>query len=318
MHRITAAEAAAYLRECGDAYILIHRAPDGDCIGAGYSLQAVLRQIGKKARVLCADPIPQRFSFLLPEEPEEEFTPDCILSVDVADELLFGELTETYQGRIDLCIDHHISNQLYAERVLLEECAAATCEVLYQVYWEMGITFTEQITKCLYTGMATDTGCFRFANTTPETHSYTAELMRQFPDIRYDLINRAMFTVKTRQQIQAEITMLRNIEYYLDGKCVMLWATHDICSDAGVNIEDMEGLTSLSLQPEGVEVGITVRERKPGEFKISMRSARDINVSALCAKLGGGGHIRAAGCTIKGTVAEVREKLLAIVSGVLS
>ena len=119
MTPISIADTAEYLKSLRDVYILIHRSPDGDCIGSGYSLQAVLKQYGIRSRVLCADPIPPRFGFLLSDEEEEEFEPQAIVAVDVADEKLFGSLEERFGGRVDLCIDHHISNLGYAKRLLL-------------------------------------------------------------------------------------------------------------------------------------------------------------------------------------------------------
>lgn len=318
MKMLDTADTIACLRDCDDVHILIHRSPDGDCIGSGYSLQAVLRQLGKRSRVLCADPIPARFQFLLPEESEEDFPPQYVISVDVADEKLLGDLKDTYGGNVNLCIDHHVSNLHYAENLLLDADASAACEVLYTVYREMGVTFTEQIAKCLYTGMATDTGCFKFSNTRPGTHIAVAEIMREFPDIRYDLINRNMFDVKSRQQIRAEMAMLCNMEYHLDGKCTLVWATQDIFRSAGVDENDVEGLTSLSLQPEGVEVGLTVKEREPGAYKVSMRSAKDVDVSAICQQFGGGGHVKAAGCLVKGTPDEVRTRLVNAVTEALN
>ena len=308
---------AAYLRACEDVCILIHRSPDGDCIGAGYSLLAVLRQMGKRARVRCADPIPKSFSFLLPDAQEEDFPEKCIISVDVADENLFGALKETYAGRVDLCIDHHISNLHYAKRTLLRADAAAACEILYALYRHMGVTFDEEIAKCLYTGMATDTGCFRFDNTTPDTHIYTAELMREFPSIRYGWINRQMFEVKSPERIRAEILMLEHMEYALDGRCTLVWATREVFDATGLDDKDTEGLTALSLQPAGVEVGLTIREREPGVYKVSIRSAGDVNVSAICRQFDGGGHIKAAGCQIRGTQEEVRSRLVAAVEAAL-
>ena len=317
MTPISIADTAEYLKSLRDVYILIHRSPDGDCIGSGYSLQAVLKQYGIRSRVLCADPIPPRFGFLLSDEEEEKFEPQAIVAVDVADEKLFGSLEEHFGGRVDLCIDHHISNLGYAKRLLLEGDSAAACEVLYKVYRAMGVKFTRQIAMCLYTGMATDTGCFKFSNTGPDTHIFTAEIMREFPDIRYDLINREMFDVKSRSQLRAESIMFNNMEYYADGRITIVWATLDICRENGVDEKDMEGLTSLGLQPEGVEVGITVREREPGEYKISMRSSHDVNVSAICKEFGGGGHIKAAGCQLTGSRDEVRRKLVAAVEAAL-
>ncbi len=317
MKMLDVAGAAALLRDCEDVHILIHRSPDGDCTGSGYSLQAALRLLGKRSKVLCTEPIPARFHFLMPEEPEEDFPPKYVISVDVADENLLGGLKDTYAGNINLCIDHHVSNQRYAENLLLDADAAAACEVLYAVYREMGIPFTEQIAKCLYTGMATDTGCFKFSNTRPDTHIAVAEIMREFPDIRYDLINRNLFDVKSRQQIQAEIAMLSRMEYHLDNRCTLVWATLAVFQAAGVDENDVEGLTSLSLQPEGVEVGLTVKEREPNVYKVSMRSARDVDVSAICQKFGGGGHVKAAGCLVKGTPDEVRSRLIHAVAEAL-
>ncbi|MEE5993151.1 MAG: bifunctional oligoribonuclease/PAP phosphatase NrnA [Oscillospiraceae bacterium] len=317
MKKLTIQETAEMLKHCEDVHILIHRTPDGDCIGSGYSLQAVFRQLGIRSKVLCDDPIPKRFHFLLPEEPEEDFEPKCVISVDVAETALFGGLEERYGNCVNICIDHHISNREYAEYLMLEPDASSACEVLYKIYRAMGVTFTEQITKCLYTGIATDTGCFKYSCATPEAHIFTAEMMKEFPNIRYDLINREMFTVKSRAQLQVEIAMFRDMEFYFEGKVTLVWATLDICEANGITINEMEGLTTLSTQPEGVQVGITVREPKRGVYKISMRSTDYVNVSEICQKLGGGGHVKAAGCTLSGTMNEIREKLLKVVEPAL-
>ncbi|MBR2914040.1 MAG: bifunctional oligoribonuclease/PAP phosphatase NrnA [Oscillospiraceae bacterium] len=309
MQRIDVQQTAEFLRSCEDAYILIHQSPDGDCVGSGYSLQAVLRQLGNRAKVLCSDEIPARYDYLLPES-EEEFEPKCIITVDVADPKLLGKYKDLYADRVDLCIDHHVSNLLYAKQTLLCADAAAACEILYALYRYMQVQFTEQIAMCLYTGMATDTGCFKFDNTTPETHIYTAELMREFPDIRYGLINRNMFDVKTPSRLRAEMLMIQAMEYYLDGKCAMICVTQELRDKTGMEENDTEGLTNLPTQPEGVEVGVTLREREPNVYKVSLRSAKDVNVSAICQGLGGGGHVKAAGCLLKGSLDEVKATIL--------
>ncbi len=312
MQRIDFQQAADFLQNCEDAYILIHQSPDGDCIGSGYSLQAVLRLMGKRAKVLCSDEIPARYDYLMPDA-QEDFEPKCVISVDVADPKLLGRYKDMYADKVDLCIDHHVSNLLYAERTLLFADAAAACEVLYALYRFMNVQFTEQIAMCLYTGMATDTGCFKFDNTTPETHIYTAELMREFPDIRYGLINRSMFDVRSPARLRAEMLMLQAMEYFLDGKCAMICVTQELREQTGMDDNDSEGLTNLPTQPEGVEVGITLREREPNVYKVSLRSAKDVNVAVICQELGGGGHVKAAGCLLKGTLAEVKATILAAV-----
>lgn len=309
--------AAEFLRNCEDVHILIHMNPDGDCIGSGYSLQAVLKLLGKRSKVVCADPIPERFHFLLPEEPEEDFPAKYVVAVDCADEGRFGELQKMYAGKTELCVDHHISNDGFAEYAHIEPEASSACEVLYKIYRELGVQFTKQIAECLYTGMATDTGCFRYSNTKADTHLIVSEIMREFPKIRYDLINREMFVIKSPSRIRAEMLMLSQMEYHLDGKCTIIWETKAICEENQINQKDMEGLTSLPLQPEGVEVGITIREQDDDWYRISLRSADSVNVSEICAKFGGGGHVRAAGCSLQGTAEEVRQILLNAVSEAL-
>ncbi len=306
-------EAERFLRECEDAYILIHQSPDGDCIGSGYSLQAVLRQMGKRAKVLCADPIPARFDFLKPAVPEEDFEPKCIITVDVADPKLLGCYHEQYGDRVDLCIDHHISNQQYAKQTVLLSDASAACEVLYGLYRQLGAEITEYIAACLYTGIATDTGCFKFSNTTAHTHETAAEIMAAFPDIPYSQINRQMFEVKSPERMRAECAMIQAMEYHLDGKCAMICVSQELIERTGMNPEDTDGMANLPLQPEGVEVGITMREREPEVWKISMRLANDVNVSAICQTLGGGGHVKAAGCLLRGSLEEVKTVLLGAV-----
>lgn len=315
---IDVSAAAEFLKQCEDAYILIHMNPDGDCIGSGYSLQAVLKLLGKRSKVICVDPIPERFQFLLPEEPEEEFPAKYIIAVDCADESRFGALQEVYAGKVQLCIDHHISNDGFAQNLLVEPDASSACEVLYKVYRALGVKFTKQMTECLYTGIATDTGCFKFSCTGADTHLFVSELMREFPEIRYDLINRNMFDVKSPSRIRAEMIMLSQMEYYLDGKCTLIWETKAICEENHINQKDMEGLTSLPLQPDGVEVGITLREQDDNWYRISLRSTDRVNVSDICAQFGGGGHVRAAGCKMQGTPEEIRETLLNAVAKALA
>ena len=132
MQELTLAKTAAWLQQCEDAYILIHRSPDGDCIGAGYALAEILQQLGKRAAVLCNDEIPPRYQFMLPEQPAAaDFPPKCIIAVDVADAKLLGSrIQEQYGSRVDLCIDHHVSNVPYAKARLLDGTASAVCEIL--------------------------------------------------------------------------------------------------------------------------------------------------------------------------------------------
>lgn len=135
----------------------------------GYALAEILQQLGKRAAVLCNDEIPPRYQFMLPEQPAAaDFPPKCIIAVDVADAKLLGSrIQEQYGSRVDLCIDHHVSNVPYAKARLLDGTASAVCEILYRLCRVLPVQITDSIAVCLYTGMATDTGCFQYDNAGP-------------------------------------------------------------------------------------------------------------------------------------------------------
>ncbi len=300
--------AADFLKEHDNYYILTHQSPDGDTMGSGFGLCFALRKMGKKANVLCSDEFPKRYAFMYEGYEAEKFSPETIVAVDVADRKLLGTRLAQYGDYTDLCIDHHVSNERYAKMLLLLPDASATCEVLYQVLTEMGAELDKHIAECLYTGIATDTGCFKYANTTRQAHIIAAQLMEHGVDI--ENINRRMFDVKSMARLKVEQYINSAMEYYLDDKCAMAAVTLDTIRKTGLAQEEFEGIAGMSVQIEGVQVGVIIKEKEEGKFKISMRSASDIDVSAICAKFGGGGHVKAAGCTLEGSLADVKLRLL--------
>lgn len=304
---ITAAQAAEFLLGNDDFLILTHASPDGDTLGSGFALNAALKQAGKHSRVLCPDPIPKKFKFLVPED-EESFEPKTVLAVDVADEKLLGRLESEYSGKVKLCIDHHGSNLKYAEWLYLESDSAAACECVYNCIRAMGVTVTPYIADCLYLGMATDTGCFKFSNVTPRTHRYVAELMELGAD--YDEINRIMFEVKSKSRIAMERMVLDGIEFCCSGRCAVITVTKDMIESTGCEQTDLDGITAISRQIEGVLIGVTVKEKEQGVFKVSLRTFEPYDASEICREFGGGGHKRAAGCEFRKPLSEVKELLI--------
>ena len=216
-----------------------------------------------------------------------------------------GNLRETYGNKVQLCIDHHISNVGYAEKTLLNAGASATCELIYELADAMKIQMSDHCAACIYTGIATDTGCFKYECTTARCHEIAAELMKSHK-LKYAKINREMFDVKSIGRLKMERIVTDLMEYYLDNRLTMICITSDILNEQHVDANDLDGCASIPLQVEGVEVGVTIKEKSENEYKVSMRSANDVNVSAICQTLGGGGHIKAAGCLVKGTLEEVK------------
>lgn len=308
MNRITTDEAAQLLKQQQDILILTHRSPDGDTLGSAYAMLRVLRDMGKRVNVICDDIIGEKYSYLLEGVEEQDFEPEFILAVDVADIKLLGSLKKKYEGKIDLCIDHHGSNTGYAKRLLLEECAACA-EIIYDLICTMGAEIDEKIAECIYTGISTDTGCFRYSNTTAQSHFIAAKLMET--GFNYFKINRLMFEIKSKQLLDLEQNAIASMEYYLDGKVAVITLTKEMmCS---IEPGSLEYIAPLPRQVKGVRCGMTLKQVEDEHFRISIRTGHELDASAICAKLGGGGHKRAAGCSFSGTKQELLKRLLAAV-----
>lgn len=305
--RIDRKETAQRLLAQDDIVILCHRNPDGDTLGSGCGLHYALKQLGKRSRVLCSDAVPHKMEYLKSEEVTEAFPPRFIVAVDIADEQLFGDALSPYLGKVDLAIDHHPSNSMFAKDTLLDPGAAATCEIMYHLLLEMGITVTRQIADCLYTGIATDTGCFKFANVTPDTHRIAASLIED--GCRFQKINKLLFESKTPGMLELERQVLNTLEFHGDGRIAFITVTRDMLRETGVSEAELDGISGIPRKIEGVEVGVTIKEHAQNEYKLSVRSSELLDASKFCARFGGGGHARAAGCTICGTLDEVRSRI---------
>lgn len=315
MNKIGVKECASLLKEFDNYLILSHRNPDGDTLGSAFALKHALALLGKKSMVRCIDEIHPKFSYLWANLDNTDIEFDKIIAVDVADNKLLGEeFQKLYGDRIWLCIDHHMSNREYAENLLLEDRAAAAV-VIYEVICELGVEITPEIANCVYTGLATDTGCFMFSNTTPTVHRIAAEMMEKGAD--YTLVNRLMFETKTLSYLKLEQLAVASIESYFDGKCAIMTITRKMFEESGSSSSECDGIASLPRKIEGVQVGVTIRERHDGTYKVSLRTVEPIDASKICGKLGGGGHNRAAGCEFDCSLEEAKQTLLEIIEAEL-
>ena len=303
-------ETAEILRNCKDAIIITHKSPDGDCIGAGFGLKDILAELGIRSRVVCSDPFPKRYSFITDIGAGEEFEPQTVISVDLADKQLMGKYEEIYGDKVNLCIDHHISNKNYAEKTLLNADASSACEVIFELAEFMRVNITRHCVVSLYTGMSTDSGCFRYECTGARTHEIAGKMMRMYPDIKYHMINRLMFEAKSPAKLKLESMLFNLLESYCDGKIGFLAITQDMMKEMGIEIEELEGFAPATIKLDTAEIGILIREREKNVFKCSFRSVDRINVSEICETLGGGGHAKAAGCTMKGNLEDVKKILI--------
>jgi len=265
----------------------------------------------KHAKVIEPEKASARFDYLRSGIETQEFGEEFVVTVDTADAALLGDFEGKYKDNTDLCIDHHISNTGYARYLLLDSGAASACDIVFEVIKELeiitgGDIVTPDIAACLYTGISTDTGCFRFGNTNAEAHRRTAELI----EYGFDLggLNYLLFEMRTKERLELERKALESVEYHFGGKCAVITLTKDVLD--GADDEDVNAISSLARQIHGVEAGVTFKEKDNGEWKISIRTKNYINAQTICAKFGGGGHKKAAGCRVTGDFKKHKEKLL--------
>ncbi len=300
-------ECAKLLLQQNNILILTHAHPDGDTLGSGFALCRALMQIGKKARVINDDEIPKKYNYLFDDIEFEDFEPSYIVAVDVATENLLGSLQDKYAGKIDLCVDHHLTNTEFAKKLLLRDYPAA-CEIIYMLINEMGVKIDKKIADCLYTGISTDTGCFRYASTTAQSYRIAAELI----DLGADngKINRAMFETKTKTYVALEKLALNNMKMFCNDRVAVITVTQDMYAKTGSNEQETEALAPLTRQIEGVEIGITIREKADRTCKASIRTYESVNAAALAKNFGGGGHAQAAACRFNCSVDEALEQIV--------
>lgn len=308
-------EAAELLKNNDNILILVHGNPDGDTLGSGFALKSALACLGKKVAVRCSDKIPPKYAFL--GELDGAFDAEFIVAVDVADPKLLGKELETaYGDKIRLCIDHHGSNLRYAENTALDSDAAATCEMIIEIIRLLGVEISKHMADCLYTGLSTDTGCFRYSNVTPRTMRMAADMIEAGAENAK--INTAMFETKTKTYAKLEKLALDSLKMYLDGRCAVITVTQEMYAQSGSNETEVDAIAALPRQIEGVLVGVTMREKEDGSFKVSMRSHDNVDVSTICAMMGGGGHRCAGGCKVEGPQNKAAETVVANVEKYLT
>jgi len=298
-------QAAGLIKDHDNILILTHKNPDGDTLGSGFALCAAIRATGKKANVQ-ASGVARHYSYMTELMSDVEFEPEYVVSVDVASENLIDDRYKHL--RVDVAIDHHGSNSGFADNLLCDPESASCAEIVADIIAELGVKIDKYIAECLYTGVSTDTGCFRYSNTT----SSSLRLAAEFIDIGIDYagLNRVLFEVKSRGRIKLETAAFAGMEFTLGGKIAIMTITDDMLIAAGVDIAEVEGITAIPRNVEGVEAGVTLRELENGTFKVSLRTL-NIDAAKICSRFGGGGHRRAAGFECSGTQFDVKAALVA-------
>ncbi len=279
--------------------ILTHVNPDGDAIGSTLGFYNAMKKIEKK--VVAYIPVPDKaFSFLPgyselltgPTKPNaSDF--DLVVALDVSDLTRFEDTLDLFNA-IDnsICIDHHITNQNYADINYINAVASSTCENLMVILASMGIAINKEIGECLYTGILTDTGGFRYS-CKAETMEMVATIMET--GVNTAKIYRTVFDVTTLNRTKLVGRCIDRMELLEDGKVAFTYMTLKDLEDLSLEEADSEGIVNLGRNIDTTEVSIFAKERPDGSYKLSLRSNDFIDISIVASKFGGGGHVRAAG-----------------------
>lgn len=295
---MTKAEAAAWLRAHDRYCILTHRNPDGDTIGCAAALCRGLRAMGKTAHMLDNIQFTARYAPYYEGLTKPAVEPgDTVISTDIAAESLlpYGEAA-AQAGKIRFAVDHHGSNTRFAPNLYLDPNAAACGELIYGLLRELGVRISGEIAQALYLAVSTDTGCFQYSNTTSNTLRVAADLKDAGCDAY--AVNKLFFGTKTLPRLQLESRLTASMELLAGGKVAICRLPLGWMEELGLTEDDVDSIAGFPRAVEGVEIGVMIRETPDGREKISMRTGEDYNASALCARLGGGGHRAAAGATV--------------------
>ena len=310
---VTVRQAAAALRDADDILILTHSRPDGDTTGCAGALCRGLRTLGKTAYVLPNPDLTPRYSFLIaPLAAPEGFTPGFVVSVDVADKHMLTDNAAPFIRKINLVIDHHRSNPLFGGLNLVRPEAGACCEIIYDILMALEVPLTLEIAESLYVGVSTDTGCFKFSNTTVHTHEVAAACLATGLDSGE--LNRMLFEVKRWPRLQMEQIVIETMEFYHDRKIAVALLHRADLDRTGATVDDLDSISGLPRTVEGVQVGLTLTENRDGSVRVSVRSTKEVDSSVICRRCGGGGHLRAGGATFPAGVGieEAKRRVLAV------
>lgn len=303
MNNITIYNICKALMRNDNFLIFTHENPDADTIGSCFALVFTLRSLGKRAYAACCDRVPASLSFMTGGEREfrlenapADFTPTYRISVDVASASQFGAYRSMAKD-MDLALDHHAMHEYFAESYFVDPRASATAEIVYHIINRLLIGEIPKTTaSLLYAAVAADTGGFRYANTTPVTHKIVAKLIERGAD--HAEICQNLFESKSQTALAAESFAMANVTYFCGGKISFVKITAEDEEKNGFADEDTYDVINVIRRVYGVKVAIFVREREDGTYKISTRSACDVDMAKICAIFGGGGHAGAAGCSI--------------------
>lgn len=306
-------EVIKLIQESNNIYIASHVQPDGDNIGSILALGMAIKKLKGKVNILKVDDIPLDYHFLpnleLIKEHDADQPIDLFIALDSSDidRLGLGKQFALRANKI-INIDHHVTNDNFGHINIVSTSSGATGEIIYKIIKKMGVEIDKDIATCLYTAISTDTGSFMYSSTSHITHLIVADLLKVGIDNNY--INVNLYQSRSIERTRLFINSLNKLECFLDGKIGIIAVTQEMLRDNNTKLEDTEGIVSFIRDIDSIEVACLLKEIDNNEIKVSLRSKKEIDVSKICNKFNGGGHVRAAGCTIYGKIDDAKQLIL--------
>ena len=306
---LSRAEVARRLAELpGRVAVLMHANPDGDTVSSSAALCLALSALGKDAGYICADKIPERLEFIMEGvKPIGELEGAAVISVDVASRKQMGALADTVSPI--LMIDHHEVGEPFADNLIvggMSSCAEVIYEILLELEKISGFKISLEIATALYAGISSDTGSFRYSCTSPDTMRRAAALIEMGVD--FSAVNHKLFFTKSPEEIKAEGIVASRLKTAFGGEVAYAEITLADAAATG-GMESFECAVDIARSLRGVNIAFVVKEKAKGVYKISLRST-GADVAFISKKFGGGGHTRAAGCTVEAECAEAVSRMI--------
>lgn len=307
----TLAETAKLLKDAGKMVIVSHISPDGDTLGSSLALAHALRMLGKEVMLNVDDDIPSVFSFLpgigeyMRFSPDDSVPADLLIVIDASSADRAGNAMNVVKARSVLNIDHHKTNTHFADYLYLDSDAAATAEIIYSLLLELGTELNTEIATCIYEGLYTDTGSFKYSNTTSRTLSIASALLTY--GVNPSLISDNM-EVKSRSQVEMLGKVLETLTFLRDGKIAYVEVAPELYD---YNV-DTDTFVSYPRYIEGVEVALLFKQVEENLTRVSFRS-KQVDVAKIALSFGGGGHQKASGCSIHAPLKEAESIVLPVV-----
>jgi phosphoesterase RecJ-like protein len=314
------ASIAEALKGCASVLISTHRSPDGDALGSQLGLMLALEKMGKTVIAHNLDPVPEIYRFLPQNHRIRIGKPvqgryDAYIVVD-ADPPRTGLFDKASPADILINIDHHITNPLEWPLTWLDTGASATGEMVFKLIHELGVEIDQEIALCLYAAIFTDTGSFRYSNTSPECMRIAAQLIESGADPW--LVTENVYESSSFPRLKLLGTVMANMERNGNGRAAWTVVTDELYRQTGTTAEDTDNFVNFVRSAKGVEVAILFRQTGSAQYKISMRSKGRVDLSGLAQSFGGGGHKNAAGSVLDGTIEEVKKRVLGEVEKAIS